>query len=121
MGTVSAGDVADIDIAVSHATKALPGWKRFPGSDKARMLYRLGKLIERDADIFAAIHALDAGLVFDHVKALDIKMAVDVMRHFGGWADKISGRITEIPNGTGYVRREPYGVCGLIIPWNAPL
>ncbi|KAL2795240.1 putative aldehyde dehydrogenase [Aspergillus keveii] len=121
LGTVSAGESADIDLAVQEASKALPTWRRLPGTEKERLLYRLASLIARDADDFAAIHALDAGMVYDQVRALDIRNATDVLRHFAGWADKISGRITDITNGTGYVRREPFGVCGLIIPWNAPL
>lgn len=122
LGTLSAAEAADIDKAVEAARKVFYGqWKTTPGSAKGALVNKLADLIARDADDFAALHALDGGFVYDAAKALDVQIAVNVLRHFAGWADKIPGRIADISNGTGYVRREPIGICGMIIPWNAPL
>ena len=44
-------------------------------------------------------------------------------RYFGGLADKIEGTVipTDKPNMFNYTRYEPFGVVGLITPWNSPL
>jgi len=47
---------------------------------------------------------------------------VNDWRYHAGWADKVDGRQLEVAPGTHcYVKREPLGVCGLILPWNVPL
>ena len=31
------------------------------------------------------------------------------------------GHVVNVPNSLSYIKREPYGVCALITPWNSPL
>ncbi|KAI6858542.1 Aldehyde, partial [Hortaea werneckii] len=49
-------------------------------------------------------------------------MAAGCLRYYGGWADKIEGKVVDTtPDTFNYIRKEPIGVCGQIIPWNFPL
>ena len=49
-------------------------------------------------------------------------LAIDCLRYYAGWADKIHGDTIPIRGDYFcYTRREPIGVCGQIIPWNFPL
>ncbi|KAF1843685.1 aldehyde dehydrogenase [Cucurbitaria berberidis CBS 394.84] len=122
LATVSAAEEDDINIAVRAAEAAYKGsWGSLPGTARRTLLLKLADLIERDADDFATIEALDAGILFGDSKNINIASAVEALRYFAGWADKIDGRSTQIPNGMAYTRREPIGVCGVIVPWNAPL
>ena len=42
--------------------------------------------------------------------------------HVPSWADKLSGQTLKHAMPVfAYTLREPYGVCGLIVPWNFPL
>ena len=52
---------------------------------------------------------------------MDVPNAVEHLRYFAGWADKIDGKSLRIPNGFAWTQREPIGVCAAIVPWNAPL
>jgi phenylacetaldehyde dehydrogenase len=59
------------------------------------------------------------------LRMLDLPVAIDTLRYFAGWADKLEGR--QIPTGgfmgrpaLNYTRREAVGVAALIVPWNAP-
>lgn len=52
---------------------------------------------------------------------LHVPQAVDTLRYFAGWADKVDGVSMTIPQGFAYTRREPIGVCAAVVPWNAPL
>jgi acyl-CoA reductase-like NAD-dependent aldehyde dehydrogenase len=49
--------------------------------------------------------------------------AAQKFRYFGGWCDKIHGRTIPMWGGPAhdYVSYEPYGVLGIIVPWNGPL
>jgi aldehyde dehydrogenase (NAD+) len=51
-----------------------------------------------------------------------LPLVIECLRYYAGWADKIHGQTVPI-NGNYfcYLRREPTGVCGQIIPWNFPL
>merc|ERR1711977_220856 len=53
---------------------------------------------------------------------VDISMCVGCLRYYGGWADKIEGRVIDTnPDTFNYAKKEPIGVCAQIIPWNFPL
>jgi len=52
----------------------------------------------------------------------DVAAAVGCIRYYGGWADKIEGKVIETNSDTfSYTKQEPVGVCGQIIPWNFPI
>lgn len=104
--------------AASHAFQET--WKHAPGSTRSSLLNKLADLIDRDADEFAAIHALDGGFVFDDVKAFDVAQASETLRYFAKCTE-LNGRAVDVPNGKGVVRKEPIGICAAIVPWNAPL
>ncbi|KAF7297870.1 Aldehyde dehydrogenase [Mycena chlorophos] len=121
---VSLGSKKDVDIAVKVAHKAYKtSWGlKVPGFTRGKLLMRLADLIERDADQFAALEAINVGKPFAVAKAADVAGTVRCIRYFAGWADKIEGKVIETTEDKfAYTRHEPYGVVGQIIPWNFPL
>ncbi|HEU4964198.1 MAG TPA: aldehyde dehydrogenase family protein [Bacilli bacterium] len=122
---ISEADKEDIDRAVAAARDAFEEgpWSRMLPQDRARLIYTLADLIERDADVFAEIESLDNGKPIAESKGFDVPMTVEHFRYYAGWATKITGDVipVNIPNMHNYVRREAIGVVGQIIPWNFPL
>ncbi|MGZ4122653.1 MAG: aldehyde dehydrogenase family protein [Tumebacillaceae bacterium] len=122
---VSEGDKEDIDRAVVAARDAFESgpWARMLPQERARLIYTLADLIERDADVFAEIESLDNGKPIREAKNVDVPLTVEHFRYYAGWATKITGDVipVNVPNMHNYVRREPIGVVGQIIPWNFPL
>jgi betaine-aldehyde dehydrogenase len=124
---VSAGSAEDIDDAVCAARRALSAeWGELSGAERGRLLARVADLIERDADILAEIEALDVGKNAANTKAADVAQAAATFRYFSGLADKISGETIPTPGAFGrktlsYTLRQPGGVIGAIVPWNAPV
>ncbi|EEP79876.1 aldehyde dehydrogenase [Uncinocarpus reesii 1704] len=112
----------DVDRAVAAARKALEGeWKTVTPTARGRMLVRLADLMEQHCDTLAAIEALDNGKSLSMAKA-DVANSANCIRYYGGWADKIHGKVIDTDHETlTYTRHEPVGVCGQIIPWNFPL
>lgn len=48
---------------------------------------------------------------------VDLVGAISCFRFYAGYADKIHGQTMELGRDMhGYTKREPYGVCGQIIP-----
>ncbi|ARU60091.1 betaine-aldehyde dehydrogenase [Tumebacillus avium] len=122
---VSEGDQEDINRAVAAARDAFEDgpWTRMQPQERARLIYTLADLIERDADVFAEIETLDNGKPIREAKHADVPLTIEHFRYYAGWATKISGDVipVNVPNMHNYVRREPIGVVGQIIPWNFPL
>jgi phenylacetaldehyde dehydrogenase len=130
LGHVAEGDKQDIERAVSAARAAFDTgpWRRMTASERGRIIWRIGDLLEQYLDEFAVLESLDNGKPFSVARANDLPLAVDLFRYMAGWATKIEGNTIPIstPNVAGarfhaYTLREPVGVVGQIIPWNFPL
>ncbi|KAK4992520.1 aldehyde dehydrogenase (NAD(P)(+)) ald5 [Elasticomyces elasticus] len=112
----------DVDIAVAAARKAFEGsWRTETPENRGRLLVKLADLFEKNLDLLSAIESLDNGKAVSMAK-VDVTMCAGCLRYYGGWADKIEGKVVDTtPETFNYVKKEPIGVCGQIIPWNFPL
>lgn len=118
----------DVNRAVAAARTAFDDgrWTGLPAIARERMIHKLADLIEAHADELAELEAIDNGKPIGMAKAVDLPGAIKMFRYTAGWATKIGGEFIEpmsTPGGQfhSYVRREPVGVAGLIVPWNFPL
>jgi phenylacetaldehyde dehydrogenase len=130
LAQVAEGDRADIDQAVQAARAAFDNgpWRKMTASERGRLIWKLGDLLEQHTEEFAYIESLDNGKPLSIARAADVPLAVDLFRYMAGWATKIEGNTIPIsvPPAPGakffaYTLREPVGVVGQIIPWNFPL
>jgi phenylacetaldehyde dehydrogenase len=124
MAKVAEGDREDIDRAVKAARKAFESgpWPAMSASDRGRLIWQLGDLIEQHLEEFAQLESLDNGKPLAVARVADVPLAVDLFHYMAGWATKIEGNtIPFSPKYFAYTRREPVGVVGQIIPWNFPL
>jgi acyl-CoA reductase-like NAD-dependent aldehyde dehydrogenase len=125
LATLAEAQPQDVDAAVQAARAALgdPAWSRLRPRERAELLFRLADAIEARQAEFAALEAADSGKPLRNAASVDIPQAIDHLRYFAGWVTKIEG--STITSNVGdyliYTRREPVGVCGLIVPWNYPL
>jgi aldehyde dehydrogenase (NAD+) len=98
----------DVDIAVAAARKAFEGpWKKVTPEDRGKLLVKLSELIEKNLDLLAAVEALDNGKAISMAK-VDVGMVAGCLRYYGGWADKIVGKVIDTNSDTfTYTRHEP--------------
>jgi phenylacetaldehyde dehydrogenase len=129
LSRVAEGDKEDINRAVKAARAAFDSgpWSKITPSERGRMIWKLGDLIEKHLKEFAQIESLDNGKPLTVARVADVPLAADLFRYMAGWATKIEGNTIPISAGAGktqflaYTLREPVGVVGQIIPWNFPL
>lgn len=120
---VAEGSAEDIDRAVVAARRALdnPNWSAIAPQERTRLLLRIADLIEANAEKFAILETLDNGMPISTARGF-AHGAAACFRYYAGWPTKMHGDTNpSAPNVFNYTRREPIGVCGLIIPWNVPL
>jgi phenylacetaldehyde dehydrogenase len=130
LARVAEGDMEDIDRAVNAARTAFETgpWRKMTASERGRIIWKIGDLLEKHLEEFAQLDSLDNGKPVGVARAADVPLATDLFRYMAGWATKIEGNTIPISvpytPGTRYLAytlREPVGVVGQIIPWNFPL
>lgn len=106
------------------AAAAFEPWSRTSPRERARLLRRLGDLLEREQTVerLAVHEVLDNGKV--------IREMLGQVRSFGAWFHYYAGLAetpqgetipVAVPNMLNYTLREPLGVVGAIVPWNSPV
>src|SRR4051794_711342 len=108
--------------AVRAAREALPAWRGMAPEKRSRILLRIAELIEADRDRLARIESYDVGKPIREAALVDLPACWDPWRYYQGLVRVIDGRVLAMPTSSlDYVRKEPMGVVGMIIPWNFPL
>lgn len=130
------GEVPDegksaVDAAVAKAHSALDQgvWGQMPGPARTKLLWRIADLIEARLEDLATTEARNTGMSVVYARNL-VRTAAELFRYYAGWCTKVHGISTDLrlPGAAAgsvtdvhsYTLMEPYGVVGLIIPWNGP-
>ncbi|PXY22158.1 aldehyde dehydrogenase family protein [Prauserella muralis] len=117
LARVPRGTAADVDAAVSAATAAFPAWRDTSPSARAALLTRWAALIDERESELDQLESQEVGR--PHWGPTPM---AGMLRFIAGQADKVSGLSlpAHSPDVLGLTLREPYGVVGSVIPWNAP-
>jgi succinate-semialdehyde dehydrogenase / glutarate-semialdehyde dehydrogenase len=123
-GTIPAGTVADLELAIQQARAAQTAWSRRSFADRARIFLRFHDLLlERQNEVLDLIQ-WETGKARRHAFEEVLDTAV-VTRYYARRAERLlrpRRRKGALPLLT--LTREfksPVGVVGLIVPWNYPL
>jgi phenylacetaldehyde dehydrogenase len=129
LATVAGAGAEDVDRAVKAARQAFRGeWSRLTSYERTRLVWKLAEELEANLPLATELEVLDNGMPKMVAMYSIAKFGCEFLRYYAGWATKIHGETipvspAEARNGDSltYTRREPIGVVGAIIPWNAPL
>jgi len=115
LAEVGVASAADVDRAVAAARAAYEGtWSRLPGSERAKYLFRIARIIQERSRELAVLESIDNGKPIRETRDVDLPLVAAHFFHYAGWADKLSYA------GYGPDPR-PLGVAAQVIPWNFPL
>ncbi|MBY0558402.1 gamma-aminobutyraldehyde dehydrogenase [Hyphomicrobium sp.] len=114
---------AQVDAAVNAADKAFKAWSQTTVGERSTLLLKLADAIERDAESFATLEALNTGKPRIRVLQDEMPAIVDCFRFFAGAVRNMHGPVAGeyMAGHTSMIRRDPVGVVGSIAPWNYPL
>jgi aldehyde dehydrogenase (NAD+) len=115
LATVALASAGDVDRAVTSARRAYTKvWSKTTGTERAKYLYRIARLIQERSRELAVVETLDNGKPIRESRDVDVPLAAAHFFYYAGWADKLEHA------GFG-ANPQPVGVAGQIIPWNFPL
>ena len=122
IATIPRGKAEDVNRAAEAAKRALPDWSKVPPRQRGRLLLKIADAMEARIEDLAKIIAEETGNAIRTQARGEATLTADIFRYFAGLAGELKGET--IPLGEhvlSYTRREPLGVVGAIIPWNAPV
>ncbi len=105
----------EVRLAVEAAREAYEnGWSALPGSERAKYLFRIARILQERAREFAVLESLNGGKPIRESRDVDLPLSAAHFFYYAGWADKLE---YAFPNR----KPKPLGVAGQVIPWNFPL
>ena len=120
-GTVTLAGAAEIDRAVEAARAAQREWISMTVDRRRDLMIDLADIVHDHLDELARLNVFDYGVPISF--AGTALLLERFLRHFAGYADKPHGVSTPV-NGSfdvNLIEREPYGIIGVITPWNGAL
>ncbi|WP_324789243.1 aldehyde dehydrogenase family protein [Streptomyces sp. H51] len=114
LSEVAQAGEADVDRAVKAARRAFEKWSALPGSERAKYLFRIARIIQERSRELAVLETLDNGKPIRETRDTDLPLVAAHFFYHAGWADKLEHA------GFG-PSPKPLGVAGQVIPWNFPL
>ena len=118
---VARGDAADVDAAVVAAKAAFPAWRDRRPIERGRILVEIARQIRSHMKELSALERAETGKPAFQAP-IEIEVAAQYFELYGGLVNAIPGEAIDLGAAYhSYTRREPYGVVGVILPWNAPL
>ena len=112
---IARATVKDVDQAVGAARRAFRrDWSTLPGSERAKYLFRIARILQERSREFAVLESLDGGKPIKESRDVDVPLAAAHFWYYAGWADKLE---YAFPN----LEPKPLGVAAQVIPWNFPL
>jgi aldehyde dehydrogenase (NAD+) len=104
----------DVALAVDAARVGFEAWSAWKPSERAKVLFRIARILQERARELAVAESLDGGKPIKESRDVDLPLAAAHFFYYAGWADKLEyafpGR-----------RPRPLGVAAQIVPWNFPL
>ena len=111
LAKIANGSKDDVDAAVKAAAAAQNEWAALPGHERAKYLYALARLIQKNSRFIAVLESLDNGKTLRETRDIDIPLAARHFYYHAGWAQLLEDELPDYA---------PLGVVGQIIPWNFP-
>jgi alpha-ketoglutaric semialdehyde dehydrogenase len=112
---------SDVRAAIDAAMAAQPAWKKTPGPERGRVLWRAADIARRRVDEIAQTLTREEGKIFREARGEVIK-GISLLEYYAGEGFRMHGKTlpSESRDTFTYTIRQPLGCVGLIAPWNFP-
>ena len=114
LAEIAQAGAKDVARAVDAAREGFDAWSKWKPSERAKVLFRIARILQERARELAVAESLDGGKPIKESRDVDLPLAAAHFFYYAGWADKLEyafpGR-----------RPRPLGVAAQIVPWNFPL
>ena len=112
---------ADVRLAIDAAMKAFPSWKKTPGPERGRVLWRAANIARNRVDEIARTLTREEGKILKEARG-EVLKGISLLEYYAGEGFRMHGKTlpSESRDTFTYTLRQPIGCVGLIAPWNFP-
>jgi aldehyde dehydrogenase (NAD+) len=112
---------ADVRTAIDAATAAFPSWKKTPGPERGRVIWRAAEIARRRLDEIAGTLTREEGKILKEARG-EVLKGISLLEYYAGEGFRMHGKTlpSETRDCFTYTLRQPLGCVGLIAPWNFP-
>lgn len=122
LGEAALSDASDIAQAVQSAKVAQKKWAKLSARDRGKYLFQISEVLKKHQDELARLMSLETGKAIRTESRIECEVFSDVFEFFSGLGSEIKGETVPFnPKMLTLTIRQPIGVVGAILPWNAPL
>jgi acyl-CoA reductase-like NAD-dependent aldehyde dehydrogenase len=122
IGAAPSSDAADIAFAVEAAHRAQHAWAAVPARKRGALLAECARLLGAHVEELGRLVALETGKALRTESRVEASVVADALQFYGGLGSELKGESVPFsPEMLTVTTREPIGVVGVIIPWNAPM
>src|SRR4249920_387960 len=116
-----AATTEDVQRAIDVAQTASRAWRKTPGPERGRVLWRAADIARQRADEIARTLTREEGKVLKEAKG-EVMKGISLLEFYAGEGFRMHGKTlpSEARDTFTYTIRRPLGVVGLIAPWNFP-
>src|SRR5215510_10368841 len=126
IGEIRSFTASEISAAATRARAAQSAWAAAPVSARLKLLKNFQRLLCEQKDSVAAIITREAGKPLAEAVATEVLVVLETVNFLIANVPEFL-RTEDVPHGSpvmklkrGRLLREPYGVVGIISPWNYP-
>ncbi|MCG7310728.1 aldehyde dehydrogenase [Brachybacterium sp. ACRRE] len=118
---VAVGSAKEVALATEAASRAAADWRWLDGPTRGRILRAIADRIREQSEELAAIEIADTGKT-PATAAAEIEISAQYFEFYGTLVNLPVGDVLDVARDQHvYTKREPFGVVGVITPWNLPL
>ncbi len=117
---VSRASVEEVDEAIARAVVAQRLWAALAPGARADGLRAFARTIEAHAEELAQLEVLNSGHPIGSAR-WEAAHVAQVLNFYAGAPERLSGQQIPVAGGMDVTFHEPYGVVGVIVPWNFPM
>jgi acyl-CoA reductase-like NAD-dependent aldehyde dehydrogenase len=122
IGRAAESDARDVERAVDAAARAQPAWAAMPARKRGALIAECSRLLSDHVEELGRLVALETGKALRTESRVEASVVADALQFYGGLGSELKGETVPFnPEMLTLTQREPIGVVGVIIPWNAPM
>ena len=118
---VALGTTEEVTFAIENSRKAQPAWGALSHLERSRVLHKLAKLIRENAEELSELEISETGKLKANAD-VEVEDSADYFEYYAGLVRAFFGETIGLGETQHvYTRHEPFGVIGMITPWNSPI
>ncbi|WP_431797265.1 aldehyde dehydrogenase family protein [Microbacterium kunmingense] len=112
--------LAEVDAAIAGAVTAQRGWAALAPVARADALRAFARVVEEHVDELAALEVENSGHPIGSAR-WEAAHVAQVLNYYAAAPERLIGQQIPVAGGLDVTFHEPYGVVGIIVPWNFPM